>query len=103
MAGSRIWQFLRRLGIGGEEKQIDATSQLLRLGRDEYKYVEGERCITLQIEMLIGEPKRAIYSSTIRRWHPPHENEEITDEDRHRIATKIANFFASRSISTIVK
>jgi hypothetical protein len=103
MALAKIWQVLKRLGIGGEETQIDATSQLIRLGRDEYKYVEGERSLILQIDMLMREPKRMIYSSTIKRWMPPYQNEEITEADRRRIASKIADFFSRRRISAIVK
>ena len=103
MSALRVWKFLRRLGFGGEERQIDATSQLVRLGRDEYKYLEGERSLVLQIDMLIGEPRRVIYSSTIKRWLPPHDNEEVTVEDKHRIAAKIAEFFVRRGISALIK
>lgn len=103
MALTRVWQALKRLGTGCEETQIDSASQLIRLGRDEYKYVEGERSVVLQTDMLTGKPRRMIYSSTIKRWQPPHQNEEITEKERRRIASKIADFFAHRKISAVVK
>jgi hypothetical protein len=100
---SKIWRWLRRLGIGGAESQIDSFSQLMRLDRDGYKYIEGERSLVLQIDMLRGVPNRLLYSSTIKRWLPPHQDERISEEDRQRIATKIANFLVSQGYSVKVE
>ena len=103
MSLSKIWRWLRRAGIGGAESRIDSGSQLIRLGRDEYKYIEGERSLVLQIDMGIGVPNRLLYSSTIKRWLPPHQDETITEEDRQRIASKIANFLVSQGYSVKVE
>jgi len=100
---SKTWRWLRRLGIGGRESRIDSGSQLMRLGRDEYKYVEGERSLVLQIDMGRGVPNRLLYSSTIKRWLPPHQNETISEEDRKRIAAKIANFLTGQGYSVKVQ
>ena len=35
-------------------KEIDELSSMERLGRDEYKYIEGDHALTLQVEMLSG-------------------------------------------------
>ena len=43
-------------------KEIDELSSMERLGRDEYKYIEGDHALTLQVEMLSGTPSRVIYS-----------------------------------------
>ena len=99
---SKLWGLLIRLGIG-RETRIDDSSQLIMLGRDEYKYIEGERSLVLQIEMLRGVPNRLLYSSTIKRWLPPHQDERISEEDRQRIATKIANFLVSQGYSVKVE
>jgi hypothetical protein len=101
MARSIVKRFLVWLGIAGETR-IDERSQLVRVGRDEYKYSEDGRSLVLQIEMWTGRSKM-IYSSTIKRWLPPHENEQITDLERQRIATKIADFFQRQGISSTVK
>jgi Immunity protein 74 len=100
---SKIWRFARRMGIGGRESRIDSSSQLIRLGRDEYRYIEGEHSLILQIDMLKGVPNRLIYSSTIERWLPPHRDEAISEEDRQRIATKIAGFLTSQGFSVKVE
>jgi hypothetical protein len=99
---SKLWQFLIWLGIG-RETRIDDSSQLIKLGRDEYKYVEGDRSLVLQIDMGIGQPSRLLYSSTIKGWLPPHQDEKISEEDRQRIAGKIAKFLVSQGESVKVE
>ena len=99
---SRLWRLLIQLGIG-RETRIDGSSQLKALGRDEYKYIEGERSLILQIDMLRGKPNRLLYSSTIKRWLPPYQDEAISEQDRQRIATKIANFLTSQGYSVKVQ
>jgi hypothetical protein len=99
---SRLWRFLIWLGIG-RETRIDDSSELKVLGRDEYKYIEGERSLILQIDLLRGVPNRLLYSSTIERWLPPHQDETISEEDRKRIAAKIANFLTGQGYSVKVQ
>ena len=85
-----LLRFLQRLG--GEKTKIDERRRLDRLGRDEYKYCDGGRCVVLQIEMLIGKPDRLLYSSTIKKWRPPFETEKIDATERSEIANQIAKF-----------
>jgi hypothetical protein len=84
-------------------KKIDDVSSIERLGRDEYKYFEGDRALTVQIEMLSGTPKRLIYTSTIKKWMPPYDNETITEEKRKEIVAKICKYFEMNNISYTVK
>src|SRR5262245_35143301 len=98
---SKIWRLLISSGIG-RVTRIDDSSQLTKLGRDEYKYLEGERSLVLQVDMLRGR-NRLLYSSTIERWLPPHEDETISEEDRRRIAAKIASFLTSQGYSVKVQ
>ena len=74
-----------------------------RVGRDEYRYVEGDHVLTLQIEMLSGEPRRVIYSRTIKKWLPPHDNEVISDEKRKQIVEKISQHFEMNRVSYVVQ
>jgi hypothetical protein len=99
---SIIRRFLIWLGIG-RETSIDGDSELLKVGRDEYKYVERGRSLLLQIEMLHGTPSKLIYSSTIKQWLPPHDAERISDDDRKRIAERIAQFLARQGESVEVE
>ena len=98
MSRSIIWRLLIWLGVG-RETRIDDKSALFKVGRDEYKYVERGRSLLLQIEMLHGRPSKLIYSSTIKDWLPPHQDEKITDEDRKRIAKTIAQFLTAQGES----
>ena len=84
-------------------KKIDDVCSLERLGRDEYKYIEGERALKVQIEMLSGTPKRLIYSRTIKSWLPPHEHETISEEKRTEIIGKICKYFEINDLSYTVK
>jgi hypothetical protein len=84
-------------------KQVDDVSSMERLGRDEYKYIEGDHALTLQIEMLSGTPKRVIYSRTIKKWMPPHDNEAISDEKRKQILERICKYFEINRISYTVR
>ena len=82
--------------------KIDGLSSVERLGRDEYKYIEGDRALILQIEMLSGTPQRVIYSRTIKNWLPPHDKEEITDQTRKDILEKLCKYFELNRISYTV-
>ena len=82
--------------------RIDSVSSVERLGRDEYKYVEGDRALILQIEMLSGIPQRVIYSRTIRNWLPPYDKEEIPDPKKKDIIEKLCKYFEQNRISYTV-
>jgi hypothetical protein len=75
--------------LTGRTININDTCKLVRIGRDEYKYSDGDHALVLQIDMLTEEPNRLLYSSTIKRWLPPHENEAIEAAQRREIAEKI--------------
>lgn len=84
-------------------KHIDDVSSMERIGRDEYKYIEGDHALTLQVEMLSGTPRRVIYSRTIKKWLPPHDNEAISDEKRKEILERICKYFEINRISYTVQ
>jgi hypothetical protein len=84
-------------------KKIDNVSSMEQLGRDEYKYIEGGRALTVQIEMLSGTPRRVIYSRTIKKWMPPYDNETITEDKRKEIVAKICKYFEINNISYTVE
>jgi hypothetical protein len=102
MVGSILRRFRIFLGIG-RESRIDEHSQLIKVGRDEYKYIERDRSLLVQIEMLHGRPSKVIYASTIKRWLWPNEAEVITAEDRKRIVEKIKRFLVSQGESVEVE
>jgi hypothetical protein len=91
-----MFQKIRELfdRLTGRELNIDNKRSLVRLGRDEYKYCDGDHALVLQIEMLTGKPDHLLYSSTIKRWLPPHENEAIGSTQRREIAERISRCLA---------
>src|SRR5215510_5777749 len=95
-----ISQFFRNLGA---TKTIDGTASMQRLGRDEYKYVEGDHTLKLQVEMLSGTPRRVIYSRTIKNWLPPYENERITEQKKREILERVCKYFDANGISYTVE
>lgn len=95
-----ISQFFKKFGA---TRTIDGTCSMERLGRDEYKYVEGDHSLTLQVEMLSGSPRRVIYSRTIKNWLPPYENERITEQKRKEILEKVSKYFDMNGISYTVE
>jgi|SRR6185312_11997777 hypothetical protein len=84
-------------------KQIDDRSSMERLGRDEYKYIEGDHALTVQVEMLSGSPSRLIYEETIKKWLPPHDHETIDEAKRKEILKKVCRYFDINGISYIVQ
>jgi len=84
-------------------KKIDQFSSMERLGRDEYKYIEGDHVLKVQIEMLSGTTKRVIYSRTIKNWMPPYEQEIITEEKKKEILRKMCKYFEMNQISYAVE
>ena len=72
---------------------IDGVASMRRTGRDTYLYVEGDHKLEVYAEMLIGNPARAIDSSGIDRWLPPHDSEEISEADKERILKNACRYF----------
>jgi Immunity protein 74 len=95
-----INQFFRKFRTA---KTTDGTASIIRLGRDEYKYVEGDHTLTLQVEMLSGTPRRVIYSRTIKNWLPPYENERISEQKRKEILERVCKYFDANGISYAVE
>lgn len=84
-------------------KKIDDVSSMERVGRDEYRYIEGDHALTLQIDMLSGSPRRVIYSRSIKGWLPPHDSEAISDEKRNQIIQKVCKYFELNHMSYDVR
>jgi Zn-dependent M32 family carboxypeptidase len=84
-------------------QKIDNVSSMVSWGRDEYKYIEGDRSLIVQAEMLSGTPQRVIYSRTIKKWLPPYDKENITDQKKKEILEKVCKYFELNKISYTVE
>jgi hypothetical protein len=66
------------------------------LGRTGLRYAEKGRTIFIDSEVLATADAMALYSTSIRAWDPPHENEVLRDKDREDIIGKIRSAFTSQ-------
>jgi hypothetical protein len=90
----------RAIGRVFRLKKIDELRRVYPIGRDEFRYFEGDRSLDLQIDLLKGKPDRLLYPETIVQWRPPHQNEPIDAEKRAEIARTIAQFLNDTGEST---
>lgn len=95
-----VIRFLQRMGHL-QSKVHDC--KLVRLGRDEYKYCEGDHALIVQVDMLNGTPNRLIYTSTIKQWLPPYEGEAIQATQRGEIAERIGALFEENGYSVTIQ
>jgi hypothetical protein len=58
------------------------------LGRTGLRYVEGERTMLVDSEV-VGGPAIAMYAASMKRWEPPHDSEPLDDRERTRIIENI--------------
>ena len=63
------------------------------LGMTGLRYVEGDKQLFVDSEVLAGPSGMGVYKSRIKRWDSPHETDVITDSDRDRIIENIRKAF----------
>ena len=66
------------------------------LGRTGMRYVEGERSMFVDSEVLAKPGAMALWAETIRGWDPPHDAEVLGPDDRSRILENIRRAFESQ-------
>lgn len=60
------------------------------------RYVEGDRSMFVDSEVLAKPGAMALWRETIKRWDPPHDAEAVGPEDRRRIIENIQQAFESQ-------
>jgi hypothetical protein len=88
MAMDRFLQWIRSLVDVYVQRRLYAPEPgvwLVPIGRSGFTYHFESYAAEVEAEMLVGPINYVIYSSTIEKWLPPHENEQLTEEDRQRI------------------
>jgi len=63
------------------------------LGRTGLCYREDGRQMFIDSEVLVGPSGMAVYSDTINKWDPPHNNLPVSDHDHERILKNIRDAF----------
>ena len=63
------------------------------LGRTGLRYVEGDRALRIDSEVLAGPSGMAVYSESIKNWAAPHERESIDSATKARIIENVRAAF----------
>lgn len=66
------------------------------LGRTGIRYLEGDRSISVDSEVLAKPSAMGLWSRSIKRWDPPHEADRVESTDRSRILENIRRAFESQ-------
>jgi hypothetical protein len=90
----KVVQVLKRIIWG--DPTIGYTIRLH--GRDSFLYREGQHQIVIVGEMLTGDVDFAVYVSSIRRWQPPFDKEEIGAEKRELILQRLTTWMSRRKM-----
>lgn len=63
------------------------------LGRTGVMYIEGQRRLFIDSEILLGPSGMAIYTNSIKAWEPPFSDEEIDGSKKMSIIENIRRAF----------
>ena len=83
----------------GKIKFIRTQERIRIVGRDQFRYINGDYKTTIYAELGTGKVKRLIYSGSIIKWEPPHSGETITSEEKKRIIDCLCRNFKKRNIT----
>lgn len=65
------------------------------LGLTGVLYIEGERRLFIDSEVLLGSSGMAIYANSIKMWEPPFADEEIDESKKAAIIENVRRAFRS--------
>jgi Immunity protein 74 len=63
------------------------------LGLTGMRYVEGDRSVRIDSEVLARPGAIAMFKDRMKGWEPPNDSAEITEADRERITSNIKRAF----------
>jgi len=66
------------------------------LGRTGLRYIEGDRTIFVDSEILAAPDTIAVNAAGIKQWDPPHDADSVHDQDRERIIGNIQRAFDAK-------
>jgi hypothetical protein len=66
------------------------------LGRTGLRYMEGERALFIDSEILSGRAGIAAYQGSIVAWQPPHDSEALEAAEKDRIIANVRRAFSSQ-------
>jgi hypothetical protein len=95
-----MWKRIKNIFLHVKKDEASVDVEYIRAsGRDTFDYIRGDRRTTVYVELLTGQIKRRICVWSIRKWHPPYENEKIIDIDKRAIVRCLCGYFERKRIS----
>ncbi len=73
----------------------DSKYKIKPVGRDEVIYSEGLYSIPVDFEIGVHGRPASVRASSIKRWLPPHETEEISDEKKRQILNAVKHWLGA--------
>ncbi len=89
----KMYEYLLGGNVSGKNGKIRVS------GRDTFDYICGDYRSTVYVELLTGHIKRRICVWSIRKWLPPHDAEQMTQEEKDEILRCLCEYFAKRRIA----
>ena len=72
-----------------EGEVVASGGYSIRISHNRLTYFERKKAMPIDIEHCVNPYKIAIYRKTIRKWHPPYENETVSKQDKITIEDRI--------------
>jgi hypothetical protein len=72
------------------------------LGRTGVRYVDHDRVMEIDSEVLAGPSGLVLYTDSIRQWMAPHENEGVDGSVRRQIIENVCEAFWFRGLEVQV-
>ena len=84
------------------KNQVDDSTRINSVGRDEFRYTEDDHVLLFNAELMMDQPSRLIYASSIKGWLPPHDAEPISKARKEEILRKVCIYFEQNRESYVV-
>jgi hypothetical protein len=73
------------------------------LGRTGLRYIEQNKSMKVDSEVLAGPSGLVLYTDSIKRWDAPHEKEPVNEKMKQRITENIREAFRFRGLEIQVQ
>ena len=79
--------------------QSDSGFSVEVLGQTGLQYSEAGRTMFIDSEVLTGPTGMMVYRSSIVRWAPPHDTEQLSEQKRTQIVENITEAFRAHGFN----
>jgi hypothetical protein len=104
---AKIWRFIWRLLPGFSSRyspffHFDDGTILWSQGFGSQAFLKNDRSVTISWEFGNGwPPARIVYLSKVVHWDPPHNQQQLTVEERDELTKRLQQFHKARGKNLI--